>query len=186
MKKLFLVCFLFLNLLAIAHEEHENKISKPDSIREELNDEIQQVKPSTWTQWIGSFHLILLHFPIALINLLVVSELLLTWHKKPIFEFASKFLIVSAAILTPPTAVLGIIYSYSTLYTGLMETFLWWHMTFGILTAIVSVIIIFARERSGRNILYFSCLVLLFLMVNITGFFGGGMTFGPYLMIPPF
>ena len=25
-------------------------------------------QPTTWAQWIGSFHLVLLHFPIALIN----------------------------------------------------------------------------------------------------------------------
>lgn len=162
MKMLILLGFLLLNFFVFAHEDHQNEMS------------------ITWLQWVGSFHLILLHFPIALINMLAVAELLLILSKRPIFDFSSRFLIISAAILTPLTALLGLIYSFSFTYEGLMETFLLWHMWLGISTAILAVVAAYIRERWGRTTTYLFCLILLLLLVNITGFFGGSMTFGTY------
>ncbi len=92
---------------------------------------------------------------------------------------------ISVAIITPPTALLGLIYSYSASYEGLMETFLWWHMWFGILTATLAITLAFIKEKIGTTKFYYVGLFILFLIVNITGFFGGGMTFGPYHMHPP-
>lgn len=136
-------------------------------------------------QWIGSFHLILLHFPIALINMLAISDCLLIYYRRTIFEFSSKFLLVSAAIFAPPTALLGLIYRYSASYSGLMETFLLWHMWLGIGTTILTVALAFIRERMGINKLYYVSLAFLVLMINATGFFGGGMVFGPFHMHLP-
>lgn len=183
MRRFILLCFLLLSFLVFAHEAHQ--VPKPTSENVQTTEMIQAGRPTTWLQWIGSFHLILLHFPIALINMLAISELLLGLLKRPIFDFSSRFLIVSAAILTPLTSLLGLIYSFSAAYEGLMETFLFWHMWFGISTAIVTVIAAYIRERLGRTTAYLFCLILLLLMVNITGFFGGGMTFGPYQLLPP-
>lgn len=55
-------------------------------------------------------------------------------------------------------------------------------MWFGFATAIF---VAFIRERWKISKFYYMCLVLLFLLVNITGFLGGGMTCGPYHMHPP-
>lgn len=33
-------------------------------------------RPESWMQWIGSFHFIFLHFPLALIAMTAISELL--------------------------------------------------------------------------------------------------------------
>lgn len=186
MRVFFLFFFLCFSFLVLAHEGHEEKkIPTLENTQEKVKETIQEGRPATWAQWIGSFHLIFLHFPIALINMLVLSELLWVWHRKPIFEFSSKFLLISSAIVTPPTALLGLIYSYSASYEGLMGTFLWWHMWLGIFTAIFVVIVALIRDRIGNSKLYYACLFLLFIMVNVTGFFGGGMTFGPFHMHPP-
>jgi len=131
-----------------------------------------------WIEWIGGIHLIILHFPIALINMLVIAEILFLYYKKPIFEFSSRFMLLSSAILSPPTAILGYIYSYSAPYTGLTETFLFWHMWFGIATATCVVFLPFINSRSKTY--YLISLILLFILINITGFFGGGVTFGLY------
>lgn len=191
----FLVLSIFL-LLAftqlIGHEGHK-EMDKQETMQESVHPTQEQPttitqfggRPQTWTQWIGSFHLILLHFPIALINMLAISECLFIWYRRPIFEFSSKFLLISAAIIAPPTALLGLIYSYSASYSGLIGTFLLWHMWLGIGTAIFTVIVAFIRERIGVNKLYYAFLAFLVLMINATGFFGGGMTFGPFHMHPP-
>lgn len=166
----------------MAHEGHQEK---QETTSENIQETAQEGRPTTWTQWIGSFHLILLHFPIALINMLAISECLFIVYKRPIFEFSSKFLLISAAIISPPTALLGFIYSYSAPYSGLMETFLLWHMWLGIGAAISTVVLAFIRERFGISKIYYASLAFLFLMINATGFFGGGMTFGPFHMHPP-
>lgn len=186
MRTILLLFFLTFSFLAFAHEEHEKKkIPTSENVQEKVKETSEHGKPTTWTQWIGSFHLILLHFPIALINMLVISEIFLAWLNRPIFDFSSRFLAVSSAIISPPTALLGLVYSYSASYEGLMEIFLWWHMWLGLLTAVFAVIVLLLRERVGIGKLYYGCLFLLFSLVNIAGFFGGGMTFGPYHMSPP-
>lgn len=186
MKLFFLLCFFCTSCFALAHEGHqEKKAPTSENLEEKTEESVQEGRPTTWTQWIGSFHLILLHFPIALVNMLAISECLFAWYRRPIFGFSSKFLLISAAIVAPPTALLGLIYSYSASYSGLTETFLLWHMWLGIGTAVFTIFLAFMREQIKLNKFYYSCLAMLVLMINITGFFGGGMTFGPLHMLPP-
>lgn len=192
MKFLFLLCFISFSFVVFAHEEHQKQMqekehveAKEEGITEKINQSDTGGRPLTWWQWVGTFHLIFLHFPIALINMVAISELLFALFKKPMFEISSRFMLIAAAIIAPPTALLGLIYSYSATYSGLMETFLWWHMWFGISTAFFTIAVTFIREHFGISRLYYIGLALLFLMINITGFFGGGMTFGPYHMHPP-
>jgi uncharacterized membrane protein len=142
-------------------------------------------RPLTWTQWIGSFHFIFLHFPIALIAMTAISELLFAWFQRPIFDYASRFMLIAAAVFSVPTALLGLTYSYTASYSGILADFMWWHMWAGISTAIFAILVAFLRERLGRGKIYYISLFLLFLLVNTTGYLGGGMTFGPYHMHPP-
>ncbi|CDZ81812.1 putative membrane protein [Candidatus Rubidus massiliensis] len=192
MKFLFLFCFISFGFVVFAHEGHQEQMQQKEHVQEKEEGITEKNKqsdiggrPLTWLQWIGTLHLIFLHFPIALINMVAISELLFALFKKPMFEIFSRFMLIAAAIIAPPTALLGLIYSYSATYNGLMETFLWWHMWFGISTAIFTIAVTFTREYFGVSRLYYSCVAFLFLMINITGFFGGGMTFGPYHMHPP-
>ncbi len=187
MKLLFLLCFISFSFVLFAHEGHQEQkqMKEKEIVQEKVKQSNEGGRPLTWVQWLGSFHLIFLHFPITLINMVAISELLFAIYKKPMFEISSRFMLIAASLIAPPTAILGLIYSYSASYSGLMETFLWWHMWFGISTAIFTIAVLFIREHFGISKLYYSCLILLFLMINITGFFGGGMTFGPYHMQPP-
>lgn len=165
MRIFFILCFLTFGFGAFAHEGHEEKKSAiSENIQDEVTQLFQEGRPTSWTQWIGSFHLILLHFPIALINMLAISELFWVWYRKPIFEFSSRFLLISSAILAPPTALLGLIYSYSVSYEGVMEKLLWWHMWFGILTAALAVALAFIKEEIGASKLYYVGLFVLFLL----------------------
>jgi hypothetical protein len=142
-------------------------------------------RPKNWTQWFGGLHLILLHFPIALITMTAFAELLFRWYRRPVFDAAARFMLISAAILIIPTAIFGWILSYSTPFEGLLGDMLQLHMWFGILTAGFAIVVAFIREYKGRGGLYYASLLLLFLLVTITGSLGSGMTFGPYHMLPP-
>ena len=95
-------------------------------------------------------------------------------------------MLIAAAITALPTSLFGLIYSYTGLYEGMLSDFLYWHMWLGISTAIFSIITAFIRERKGPSKLYYACLFFLLILVTLTGMLGGGMTFGPYHMLPPF
>jgi uncharacterized membrane protein len=185
MKILILLCCLAVSFFVFSHDGHENHSLTIEAFQTKSNEEVQPGRPTTWLQWIGGFHLIILHFPIALINMLAVSELFLGWSKKPIFDFSSRFLLISALIFTPLTAILGLIYSYSSTYEGPMETFLLWHMWLGISTAVLTLVAALIREQEKYKRLYYTCLIAMFATVNLAGYFGGNMTFGPYLLYPP-
>lgn len=177
--------------MLFGHEGHkgtdENKPKKESvqTTQDQPAGKQYEGRPQSWMQWIGSFHFIFLHFPIALIAMTVISELLFVWYPSPIFDYSTRFMLIAAAILAVPTALLGLTYSYTTTYNGILADFVSWHMWFGFATAIFAIFVAFIRERWGISELYYTCLFLLFLLVNITGFLGGGMTFGPYQMLPP-
>ena len=185
-----ILCLLTFTLL-FGHEGHK-EMEKQETIQESFHPTQEEPtvkhfggRPQNWMQWIGGFHFIILHFPIALISMTVISELLFAYYLKPIFDYASRFMLITAAITAIPTALFGLIYSYTASYEGLLADFVWWHMWLGITTAIFAIIVAFFRERKGTTKTYYACFFLLFLLVNITGMLGGGMTFGPYHMLPP-
>lgn len=186
MKLVILFILLSFSTFSYAHEGHQKKQAAiAENVQEDADEADLAGRPATWTQWVGSLHLILLHFPIALINMLALAEVLYIWLKRPLFEDASRFLAVSAAVLSPPTALLGFIHSYSAPYGGLMETFLFWHMWTGFLTALLAVFAALIRVYKGPHAIYYGSLSLLVLLVNAVGYFGGAMTFGPYHFSPP-
>lgn len=193
--KIVFLKFLILNLLCLftvsclfGHEGHAEEPLK-ESIHPTQGEQptIKQFggRPQNWMQWIGGFHFIFLHFPIALIMMTVIAEILFVWYTKPIFNYAARFMLVAAAILALPTALFGLIYSNTATYEGLLADFVWWHMYFGLMTAVFAIYVAFLRERKGLNKFYYACLFVLFLLINITAMLGGGMTFGPYHMLPP-
>jgi uncharacterized membrane protein len=136
-----------------------------------------------WLNRIGRFHLLFLHFPIALITMTVVAEWLWIWFRNSIFNHAARFMILAAAVFAPPTALLGLAFGYGQPYEGLSLEFYIWHRYFGLLTAGLAVIAAILRERCVRHpnvsaISYYLCLFLLFICVSLTGAFGGGLAFG--------
>ena len=193
MNKKLILCLLSMLCFTVlfGHEGHksmeESKTPQESITRSSSQPTVEHFggRPLTWMQWVGSFHFIFLHFPIALIAMTAISELLFAWFQRPIFDYASRFMLIAAAVFSVPTALLGLTYSYTASYNGILADFIWWHMWFGIATAVFAIIVAFLRKRLGRSKFYFTSLFLLFLLVNITGYLGGGMTFGPYHMYPP-
>ena len=165
---------LFLLCLGVFAESHEVL---------SINEGAATGNPVSWLGWIGRFHLLMLHFPIALIITTIVAEWLWIWFENPLFDHAARFIIVAAAIFAPPTALLGLALSYDQSYSGVALDLLTWHRYFGIVTACLVVVAAILRERYVRQYTlsltsYYVCLVLLFLCINLTGVFGGSLSFG--------
>ncbi|MBA3721950.1 MAG: hypothetical protein H0W88_06080 [Parachlamydiaceae bacterium] len=87
-------------------------------------------------------------------------------------------MLISAALFSFPTALLGLVYKNSTTYEGLYAEYIWWHMWFGILLTVLAMIAVYIRESKGIIKTYYAVLCLLFIIVNITAMLGGSITFG--------
>lgn len=138
---------------------------------------------ASWLTSIGRFHLLFLHFPIALTVMTVVAELLWIWFANPLFTQAARFMLFAAAIFAPPTVLLGWALGSGQHYEGVQLDLYVWHRYFGILTAVLAVSAAVLRERyvqqkSASVIGYYVCLFFLFLSVSLTGAFGGSLAFG--------
>ncbi len=178
-----LICFSTLPSHEGHKETNKEKIDVYSETSQPPSDEAAG-RPQNWMQWIGTFHFVFLHFPIALISMAFVSELFYIWLLNPIFNYTTKFMLIAGAILSIPTALLGLTYSYTVNYNGPLVDFLWWHMWGGLTTAALSILtaILIMNRRSK---IYYTCLFLLVIVVNLTAFLGGEMTFGIYHMLPP-
>ena len=125
-------------------------------------------------KWIGQFHPIILHFPIALIIMTCISELLFLWKGDVIYKHASLFMIISSVIFVIPTVLTGLAFGYNVYYDNALTSVFWWHRTFGITTALLTIAAVFFLMRSKNDLsAYYLCLGLLFVSVSITGYLGG-------------
>lgn len=136
-----------------------------------------------WVNSIGRFHLLFLHFPIALIVMTVVAEWLWIWFNQLIFAHAARFMILAAAVFSLPTALLGLAYGYGQTYEGVSSDLYIWHRFFGLVTALLAIVTAVLKERYLRQDTltqtgYLLSLFFLFICVSLTGAFGGSLAFG--------
>ena len=188
MRNFFFLLPLFLIILSItghieAHEGHhslESELASSALSNPATSDEFTLVNA---INWIGRFHLLFVHFPIALIVMTVLAEWLLVWQRKIIFDHAARFMIVSAAVFAPITALLGFAFAYHFTYEGISQDLFEWHRYFGSITTGLVVIAAYLRERYSRQCTnsltaYYFVLFALLVCINLTGTFGGFLAFG--------
>src|SRR5262249_6508898 len=133
---------------------------------------------------LGNLHPIFLHFPIALIFMTIISELFFVWNGNFLFDQAARFMIIAAAISAIPTTLSGFAFGYDAHYEGILADFFWWHRFLGVFTTLLTIVTAILKELHSRKqwntmAAYYICLAVIFISVNLTGFLGGGMTFGP-------
>src|SRR4051812_19601708 len=70
---------------------------------------------------LGYLHLILLHFPIALIIMTCIAELLYVRDYNPLYKHAARFMILSAAFFALPTVLSGFAFAFEAHYESHYE-----------------------------------------------------------------
>lgn len=130
----------------------------------------------------GRFHFLFLHFPIALVVMTVVAEVLSVWSDNKMFEHAATFMIMAAAAFVIPTTLFGWMLSYEGIFVEPQITYFYWHRLFGFLTCFFALLTayfkVFHFEKGKTYALYYFSLCILFLLISITGTFGGALAFG--------
>jgi uncharacterized membrane protein len=135
-------------------------------------------------RWIGRFHPISTHFPVALMFVAVVAEGFAWWTDREVWLLTVRFLVVSAALGAMAAAGLGWINAAFSSYTGQLAPVLRWHRWLGTFTSawiVVCATLVVRREcressderRTFRGALLFGAL-----LVAISGFLGSALIYG--------
>jgi uncharacterized membrane protein/mono/diheme cytochrome c family protein len=127
---------------------------------------------SEWLQFIGSFHPLVVHFPIALILVLPVFELAARRPRRESLRSAAGFVLTLAMIAALVAPALGWCLMHGGGISGPLMT---QHMLGGISVAVVTFACWLLR---GRSSLYFVLLAIAVGLVSWTGYRGGQLAHG--------
>jgi mono/diheme cytochrome c family protein len=74
---------------------------------------VESASGSRLVRWLGKFHLLLVHFPIALVFAAALAELRSIWQRNPLGSETTRFCLWLAALTAVPTAALGWLFAAS-------------------------------------------------------------------------
>ena len=131
---------------------------------------------------LGRLHPVAVHFPIALILMVALAELLNFFRPSTLYDSAARFMLVMAVITSLPTAALGWLFAQGETYDGAEAFYFWWHRFLGIGVVPLTFLALILRWRcnsssSGRRA-YALMLALLTIAISIAGYYGGTLTHG--------
>jgi uncharacterized membrane protein/YHS domain-containing protein len=135
--------------------------------------------------FLGKFHPVVVHFPIALILTGFFFAWLTLFYKKEIFEQAGIWITYLAALSAVVGVLLGLAAGSEASYPELLAGYFSWHRILGISTGVLSLLSAylafrFHRNPSSRNGWCFRVsLLLAAALVGITGHFGATLIYGP-------
>jgi len=133
-------------------------------------------------RWLGKFHPVTVHFPIALLFVAALAEVLWAVWEKPGFRFTARFCLLLGTLGAVGSATLG------WFLAGFQLTDPTWirttHRWLGTSTAVWAVLtLVLSEMNERRNSVrwersYWATLFLGAALVGTTGFFGGAMVYG--------
>jgi uncharacterized membrane protein/mono/diheme cytochrome c family protein len=131
------------------------------------------------TAWLGSFHAASTHFPVALLMVAVLSELLGWWTRKETWLTCTRFLVAIGAVSAVGTASLGWLNTYAGVST--VYKFHQWLGTGTAVWALLaagSAVMFECREGSAERARMRAALFIGAVLVGLTGFLGGAVVYG--------
>jgi len=130
-----------------------------------------------WLQFIGGFHPLLVHLPIALFLLVPILEIVGRSARFPYLRLSVKFVLALATLGAPSAAILGWCLGRSGGYSGPLIT---QHMWGGVVLSVVCWVCLVMRSRLRElSVTYSSALGLGVVLVAWTGYRGGQLSLGP-------
>jgi uncharacterized membrane protein len=135
-------------------------------------------------RWIGRFHPVSTHFPVALMFVAVFAEGIAWWTRRSAWLETVRFLVVLAALGALAAASLGWINASFTSYVGQSAAILKWHRWLGTGTALwaavcAGLVVVTKCEEGSRDRQRFrGALLLGAALVGISGFLGSALIYG--------
>ena len=135
-------------------------------------------------RWIGRFHPVSTHFPVALMFVAVFAEGLAWWTRRESWLQTVRLLVVLGALGAIAATALGWINAYFSSYVGQSASVLQWHRWLGTFTSVWSIacaaLAMSAEcpEGSPERRRFRGALLVGALLIGISGFLGSALIFG--------
>lgn len=135
-------------------------------------------------RWLGQFHPVTTHFPVALMFVAVLAEALAWWTRRQSWLGTVRFLVVIAALSAVAAGTLGWINAYFSSYSKSAGALLWWHRWLGTGTSVwvlicAGLILIHKCEEGSKERQRFrGALLVGAALVGISGFLGSALIYG--------
>ncbi|MEO8351129.1 MAG: DUF2231 domain-containing protein [Chthoniobacteraceae bacterium] len=135
-------------------------------------------------RWVGRFHPLSTHFPVALMYVALIAEALAWWTRRDSWLQTVRFLVFFGAGGSLVAAGLGWINAYFTSYVGASADILVWHRWLGTFTALwatacaVLSIRSECEEGSQERRRFRGALIIGAVLVGISGFLGSALIYG--------
>jgi uncharacterized membrane protein/mono/diheme cytochrome c family protein len=134
--------------------------------------------------WLGKFHPVSTHFPVALLMTAVLAEALAWWLKRDEWMLLVRFLVVLGALSSVPTVVLGWLADFPTKAGSELDTIYRFHQVMGTATsawALVCAVLVCLSECEEGSLArrrFRGALLLGAMLIGIVGFLGGALNAG--------
>ena len=136
------------------------------------------------SNWLGKFHPVSTHFPVALLMTAVLAEAVAWWLKREEWMLLVRFLTVLGALSSVPTTVLGWFTDFPLLSGSELATIYRFHQILGTATAVwalvcaVLVCMSECEEGSVARRRFRGALLLGAFLISVVGFLGGALNAG--------
>lgn len=142
-----------------------------------------------WVAYLGRFHVMVVHFPVALLLLAGLCELAALRDRWRSLGGLVPALAGTGALASLAAMLLGFAHAMDTRYHGRLAEFLDWHRTGGIATTVAAfvawaLVVRRSRDRTGSATPTRVAVLLTAALVAITGHLGGSLVFGPDYLVP--
>lgn len=134
--------------------------------------------------WLGKFHPLSTHFPVALLMTAVMAEALAWWLKRDEWMLLVRFLVVLGALSSVPTVVLGWMVDFPVVNGSELATIYRFHQILGTATSgwalICATLVCIAEceEGSAARRRFRGALLLGAFLISVVGFLGGALNAG--------
>lgn len=129
----------------------------------------------TITEFIGRFHVLLVHLPIGFLLIALLLQWLAVYEKYQISQQVIKVIFFCGLVAATLSCITGYLLSLNGDYD---ESLVAWHMWMGISVASIS-FLLYAKLISGQLDIWYKMLcVCLLILILITGHLGGSLTHG--------
>ncbi len=163
--------------------------SSPAKEKETLTVVIEPAKPrlplfQRTLKWIGNFHPVSTHFPVALMMVALAAEGLAWATRRDSWMQTVRFLVILAALGAVPAAALGWVNAAFSSYSKATGALLWWHRWLGTAAAVwaagCAVLVLTNECRAGtpHRRRFRGALLVGAILVSIAGFLGSALIYG--------
>ncbi|MGZ0708784.1 DUF2231 domain-containing protein [Coraliomargarita sp. W4R53] len=132
--------------------------------------------------YLGKFHVLLVHLPIALLPLAALFECIGWRRQKTTWLHAARLNFMIGAAAAIAAAGLGWLAAAAGEYRGVLSEVLYWHRLLGLTVAGVAALalasLLMSRRSSRALMIYRVLLILLAVLIPVTAHFGGSLVYG--------